>query len=143
MKACVSETPLSVLLLLRPSLWRTHSFLFLTGACVRVYVSAPPPPPSAASASSAATVYKRISQWAQMRRTCRTGGRARTGMGTPPRFRVRGSQGEATSWLMSISGLISQDKREDCLENWEAKLLADSPCVRDNASERRIQVGGG
>ena len=64
-------------------------------------------------------------------------------MGTPPRFRVRGLQGEATSWLMSISGLISQDKREDCLENWEAKLLADSPCVRDNASERRIQVGGG
>ena len=24
----------------------------------------------------------------------------RTGMGTPPRFRVRGLQGEATSWLV-------------------------------------------
>ena len=34
----------------------------------------------------------------------------RTGMGTPPQFRVRGLQGEATSWLLSISGLISQEE---------------------------------
>ena len=74
--------------------------------CVRVYVSAPPPPPSA-SASSAATVYKRISQWAQMRRTCRTGGRADGGaplLGSVcVAYRARQNSG-----LMSISGNVSQ-----------------------------------
>ena len=75
-----------------------------------------------------ATVYKRISQWAQMRRTCRAG--------RFPSVPCVDLQGGATCKVRSERGFVIKDEWIPVSAKaplTKVIVFVESPCVRDNA----------